>query len=390
MQKTTHLQFKNTLFAVILSFVSFTLSPSAQADSAQIAPPPNLAVKAYLLKDFNSGHVIAAKNSDLRIEPASLTKIMTAYLSFKALKNGHLSLTQTLAVSEIAWKVEGSKMFIEPNKPVTVDELLHGMIIQSGNDASIALAEGIASTEAQFAEMMNKEAQRLGMKNTHYMNATGLPDAQHYTTADDLMILASALIRDFPDQYKRLYSVKEYTYNNITQPNRNRLLWLDPNVDGMKTGHTESAGYCLISTAKRDNTRHISVVLGAATDAARATESQKLLNYGFQYFDSKLVYKQGQSINQLKVWKGNENQVASTVAEDLFLTVAKGDYANVKAVTSSTQPLIAPIKKGQVIGNIKFTLNGKVIDEHNLVAAKTIDTAGILGRAWDSIKLLLQ
>ena len=390
---------KTTPLTFILSLITLSLSPLAQANSVQIAPPPDLAVKAYLLKDFNSGHVIAAQNSNMRIEPASLTKIMTAYLSFKALKNNHLSLTQTLPVSEIAWKVEGSKMFIEPQKSncdahvekclPTVDELLHGMIIVSGNDASVALAEGIASTEAQFAEMMNKEAQRLGMKNTHYMNATGLPDAQHYTTAEDLAILATALIHDFPDQYQRLYSVKEYTYNKITQPNRNRLLWLDPNVDGMKTGHTESAGYCLISSAKREGIRRISIVLGAATDAARASESQKLLNYGFQFFDSKLVYKQGQSINQLKVWKGNENQVAITVSDDLFLTVPKGEYANVKATMSTTQPLIAPIKKGQVVGNIKFTLNGNVIHEHNLVAGKSIEAAGILGRAWDSIKLLL-
>jgi D-alanyl-D-alanine carboxypeptidase (penicillin-binding protein 5/6) len=390
MQKITQTSLKNTPLAFILSLALLTLSPLANANSAQIAPPPNLAVKAYLLNDFNSGKVIASQKSAMRVEPASLTKIMTAYLSFKALKNGHLSLAQTLPVSEIAWKIEGSKMFIEPNKPVTVDELLHGMIIQSGNDASIALAEGIASTEMQFAEMMNKEAQRLGMKNTNFMNATGLPDAQHYTTADDLAILAKALINDFPDQYERLYSVKEYTYNKITQPNRNRLLWLDPNVDGMKTGHTESAGYCLISSAKRDGVRRISVVLGAATDAARATESQKLLNYGFQFFDSKLVYKQGQAISQLKVWKGNENQVASTVTNDLFITIPKGEYANVKASMSSTQPLMAPIKKGQVIGSIKFTLNGKVIDERALVAAKSVDSAGILGRAWDSIKLLLQ
>ncbi len=390
MQKLTSTPFKNLLCAFVLSTTALGISSVAQAESAQIAPPPNLAVKAYLLKDFNSNYVIASQNSSMRIEPASLTKIMTAYLAFKALKNGHLSLTQTLPVSELAWKVEGSKMFIEPNKPVTVDELLHGTIIQSGNDSSIALAEGIAGTEPQFADMMNKEAARLGMKNTHYMNATGLPDAQHFTTADDLATLATALIRDFPDQYQRLYSVKEYTYNKITQPNRNRLLWADPNVDGMKTGHTETAGYCLIASAKRDGTRRISVVLGAPTDSARASESQKLLNYGFQYFDSKLVYKQGQSINQLKVWKGTENQLASTVANDLFVTVPKGDYANVKAVMSSTQPLIAPIKKGQVIGNVKFTLNGKTIEERSLVAAKSIDGAGILGRAWDSIKLLMQ
>jgi serine-type D-Ala-D-Ala carboxypeptidase (penicillin-binding protein 5/6) len=390
MQKNTHTLVTSIKSALIISLAGLVWMPTAYADSAQIAPPPNLAVKAYLLKDFNSNVVIASLKSDMRVEPASLTKIMTAYLSFKALKNGHLSLTQTLPVSELAWKVEGSKMFIEPNKPVTVDELLHGMIIQSGNDASIALAEGIAGTEAQFTDMMNKEAQRLGMKNTHYMNATGLPDAQHYTTAEDLETLAAALIKDFPDQYQRLYSVKEYSYNKITQPNRNRLLWLDPNVDGMKTGHTETAGYCLIASAKRDGTRRISVVLGAPTDAARATESQKLLNYGFQYFETKLVYKQGQSISQLKVWKGADNQIASTVANDLSITVPKGEYANVKAVISSTQPLIAPITKGQVIGNVKFTLNGNTIEERSLVAAKSVDGAGILGRAWDSIKLLVQ
>lgn len=370
-------------------FNLITASMPAIANNAQVAPPPSLAVKAYLVKDFNSGYVIAKQNATMRVEPASLTKIMTAYLSLKAIKNGHLQLNQTLPVSEKAWKAEGSKMFIEPNKPVTVDELLQGMIIVSGNDASIALAEGIASSEELFAEMMNKEAQRLGMKNTHYMNATGLPDPQHYTTAADLALLATALIHDFPEEYKRLYSVKEYRYNNITQPNRNRLLWLDPNVDGMKTGHTESAGYCLISSAKRDQTRRIAVVLGAPSDAARATESQKLLNYSFQFFDSILVYKQGQNINQLKVWKGAENQVESTVGSDLYLTLPKGEYANIKAAISSIQPLIAPIKKGQNIGTIKFVLNGKVIDQRPLVAAKTVETAGLIGRAWDSIKLLI-
>jgi D-alanyl-D-alanine carboxypeptidase (penicillin-binding protein 5/6) len=334
--------------------------------------------------------VLAAKNNSARIEPASLTKIMTAYLTFKALKSKHLSLQQNLAVSELAWKIEGSKMFIEPNRPVTVDELLHGMIIQSGNDASIALAEGIASSEVQFADMMNQEAQRLGMKNTHYMNATGLPDAQHYTTADDLAILATALIHDFPDQYQRLYSVKEYTYNNITQPNRNRLLWADASVDGMKTGHTESAGYCLISSAKRDGIRRISVLLGAASDAARAAESQKLLNYGFQFFDSKLLYKQGQAIKSLRVWKGKENQVNLTVAEDLFVTVAKGEHAKIQAQVTSQPRLVAPIVKGQVIGRVQFTLNGKVVSERPLVAAKNIEAAGVFGRIWDSLLLLAQ
>lgn len=387
---TSNFLSRTALSLFTLCMLAFSIVEPVNAANSQIPPPPSLAVKAYLLLDFNSGHVIAASNSDMRVEPASLTKIMTAYLAFKALKNGHLSLTQTLPVSEKAWKVEGSKMFIEPNKPVTVDELLHGTIIQSGNDSSIALAEGIASSEDLFADMMNKEAQRLGMKNTHYMNATGLPDPQHYTTAADLATLAAALIRDFPAEYAKYYSTKEYTYNKITQPNRNRLLWLDPNVDGMKTGHTESAGFCLISSAKRNDMRRISVVLGAPNDSARATESQKLLNYGFQFFDSHLVYKQGQAISQLKVWKGSENQVASTVTKDLYVTIPKGEYTNIKATMSSIQPLIAPIKKDQVVGTIKFTLNGQTIEEQKLVAAKSIETAGILGRAWDSIKLLLQ
>ncbi|OAM52148.1 peptidase [Methylovorus sp. MM2] len=376
--------FKLSALLLSLSFLNV-----AQA-AADIPPPPTLAAKSYVLRDFNSGNIVAQQQGNARVEPASLTKLMTAYLSFKALKNGHLELTQTLPVSVKAWKVEGSKMFVEPNKPVTVDELLHGMIIQSGNDASITLAEGIAVTEEAFADLMNKEAARLGMTNTHFMNATGLPDAQHYTTAYDLSLLAAALIQDFPDQYKRLYSTKEYTYNKITQPNRNRLLWLDPFVDGMKTGHTESAGYCLIASAKRSDTRLISVVLGTPSDSARATESQKLLNYGFQFFESRLVYKRGQTINTLKVWKGSENTIVATVANDLFVTLPKGEYARVKAKVISKQPLIAPISAGQEVGTIQFTIDDKVVDERKLVAAKKIEIAGIFGRAWDSIKLMLQ
>lgn len=379
------MRYLNTLLTVLFSSLMI-----ASAQAADIPPAPSLAVKSYILRDFNSGNIVAQQGSNERVEPASLTKIMTAYVVFKALKNGHLQAEQTLPVSVKAWKVEGSKMFIEPNKPVTVDELIHGMIIQSGNDASIALAEGVAVTEEAFADMMNKEAARLGMKNTHYMNATGLPDPQHYTTAYDLSILAAALIRDFPDQYKRLYSVKEYTYNKITQPNRNRLLWLDPFVDGMKTGHTNTAGYCLISSAKRSDTRLISVVLGAPSESARATESQKLLNYGFQFFESHLVYKRGQAVSTLKVWKGAENTLAATVANDLYVTLPKGEYSRVKATVTSKQPLIAPISANQEIGSVQFTLDGKVIHESKLVAAKPVPVAGLFGRLWDSIKLMLQ
>ncbi len=376
-------------YSTIPLFIALLLLPLFNA-IAQVAPPPALAVKAYLLKDFNSGSIIASSNKDERIEPASLTKIMTAYLTFDAIQHDHLKLDQTLPVSEKAWKVEGSKMFIDPKTPVSVDELLHGMIIQSGNDASITLAIGVAGSEEQFADMMNKQATKLGMTNTHFMNATGLPDKDHYTTAQDLATLATALIRDFPQEYHRLYSVKEYTYNKITQPNRNRLLWLDTSVDGMKTGHTDTAGYCLIASSKHGESRLVSVVLGAESEAARATESQKLLNYGFQFYESTLVYKQTQTVNTLRVYKGQDKTLAATVANNFYLTLPKGDYVRVKASMTSQQPLIAPIKAGQEIGKITFSLDGKTINEQKLVAAKSIAEAGFFGRIIDSVRLLVR
>lgn len=353
-----------------------------------IPPPPTLAAKAYLLKDFNTGKVLAQQGGDERVEPASLTKLMTAYLTFKAIRNGHLKLDQALPVSTRAWKAEGSRMFIQPDTPVTVDELLHGMIIQSGNDACIALAEGIAVTEETFADLMNKEAARLGMKNTHFMNATGLPDPNHYTTVNDLSLLAAAIIRDFPGEYKRLYSQKEYTYNKITQPNRNRLLWVDPNVDGMKTGHTESAGYCLISSARRGDMRLLSVLVGAPSDTARATESQKLLNYGFQFYETRVIYKPGQTVSQFKLWKGEDKTVVATVPADVALVIPKGRYKDIKATVTSQQPLVAPLSKGQAIGSIQFTLDGKLLYQQNLVTSKEIVTAGLFRRLWDGLLLM--
>jgi len=279
-------------------------------------------------------------------------------------------------------------MFIDPKVPVPVDDLLHGLIIQSGNDAAVTLAIGVAGSEEQFADLMNKQAAKLGLKNTHFMNSTGLPDNNHYTTAEDLSILASALIHDFPLEYQRLYSVKEYTYNKITQPNRNRLLWLDPNVDGMKTGHTEAAGYCLIASSKRGNSRLVSVILGAANEAMRASESQRLLNYGFQFYESTLVYKRSQTINTLRLYKGQQETVPTTLSKELYLTLPKGDYARVKATMTSRQPLVAPIKAGQEVGKITFTLDGKTINEQTLVAGKSVEEAGFFGRMLDSIKLL--
>ncbi|MFH1495233.1 MAG: D-alanyl-D-alanine carboxypeptidase family protein, partial [Pseudomonadota bacterium] len=321
-----------------------------------------------------------------RVEPASLTKLMTAYLTFTAIKQGRLKMDQVLPVSEKAWRTEGSRMFIEMDRPVTVDELIHGMIIQSGNDACVTLAEGIAGSEEVFAQMMNQQAARLGMKNTHYMNSTGLPHAQHYTTAYDLSLLATAIIRDFPEDFK-YYSMKEYRYNNITQPNRNRLLWLDPSVDGMKTGHTESAGYCLIATAKRNPMRLISVVLGASSDNVRATESQKLLNYGFQFFSSNRVYAKGQTVSKLQVWKGKEKILKAGVSQDLLLTLPKGHYSRVKATVTSKQPLLAPISAGQTVGTLRLTLDDKPLAEYPLVALEEMPVANIFGRAWDTIKL---
>lgn len=370
-----------------LSAAMALLLTSAPAVHAEVAPPPSLAVKAYLLQDFNSGTPIVSYEKDERVEPASLTKIMTAYVVFQSIQQGHLKLDQIIPVSEKAWKVEGSKMFIEPNKPVSVDELLHGMIIQSGNDASIALAESVAGAEEQFADMMNKQALKMGMKNTHFTNVTGLPDNNHYTTAGDLALLAAALIRDFPLEYRRLYSVKEYTYNNIKQPNRNRLLWLDANVDGMKTGHTDKAGYCLVSSSKRGDTRLVSVLLGAVSESMRASESQKLLNYGFQFYESTLVYKQSQTVNTLRVFKGQDKTVAATLAKDFYLSLPKGDYAKVKASMTSQQPLIAPIKAGQVIGKITLSMDGKIINQQKLLAAKSVEQAGFFGRIIDTIRL---
>lgn len=373
--------------SIVLFFSLFILPISGWSAAA---PPPKLAVNAYILRDMNSGAIIASENKDKKLEPASLTKMMTAYLTFSALEQGHLKPDQQVPVSTKAWKAEGSRMFIEPKKPVTVDELLHGLIIQSGNDAAIALSEAVAGSEDQFAVMMNEQAKKLGMTASHYMNSTGLPDPQHYTTASDLILMAESLIRDFPDQYRRLYSQKEYTYNKIKQNNRNRLLWLDPNVDGVKTGHTKAAGYCLVSSAKRGNTRLIAVILGAKNEAMRASESQRLLNYGFQFFESTLVYKKGQAVSNIPVYKGYAKTVTATVANDLYLSLPKGDYANVKATMTSKQPIIAPVEAGQAIGKISFSLAGKEIHEETLVAGDKVGPAGVIGRMIDSIKLLIK
>ena len=352
---------------------------------AQMTPPP-VAARAWLLLDVSSGQILTSEKPDERIEPASLTKLMTAYLTFAAIKNKTLTLDQTIPVSPKAWKVPGSKMFIEPQTPVTVKELINGMIVQSGNDACVALAEAIAGSEEGFAQLMNKEAARLGLKNTHFENSTGLPHPSHLTSVRDLAVLATAIIRDFPEFYPT-YSLKEYTYNKITQPNRNRLLFLDPTVDGMKTGHTESAGYCLIASAKRNDRRLLSVVVGTTSDNVRAQESQKLLNWGYLAYDTVKVYGAKQPVNEFRVWKGAENTVKAGFLNDFVLSLPKGDAPKLKASVVSQQPLLAPLAKGQAVGTLQLSLDGKPIGDYPIVALEEIPQAGWFGRIWDAIRL---
>jgi D-alanyl-D-alanine carboxypeptidase (penicillin-binding protein 5/6) len=352
--------------------------------------PPSVIGRAWVLADLASGQVLAAERPDERSEPASLTKLMTAYLVFAALKDKKLSLEQTVNISERAWRAAGSRMFIEPRKPVTVEELIRGMVVQSGNDACIALAEAVAGSEEVFAQMMNREAQRLGMQQSKFTNATGLPDPQHYSTARDLHLLAAALIRDFPAAYALYYTQKEFRYNNITQHNRNRLLWLDPTVDGVKTGYTEAAGYCLIASSKRGPRRLLSVLLGSTSEAARAQESQKLLNWGFQFFDAVKLYDKGQPVKEIELWKGDRRQLKVGFRADFVVTVPKGQADRIKAELLAPQPLVAPVLEGQRIGSLRVSFDGKPYGDYPVYALEAAAPAGIFGRAWDTLRLWLR
>jgi D-alanyl-D-alanine carboxypeptidase (penicillin-binding protein 5/6) len=354
-----------------------------------VAPAPQIEARAWLLIDSDSGLPLAQKTPDAKVEPASLTKLMTAYLAFSAIKEGRLTLTQALPVSENAWRAEGSRMFLDPKKPAVVEDLLKGMIVQSGNDACVTLAEAIAGSEEAFAAMMNDMAKRLGMGRTHFVNATGLPHPNHFTSAKDLSVLATALIRDFPEFYK-IYALKEFAYNGITQPNRNRLLFMDPSVDGVKTGHTDSAGYCLIASAKRENRRLLSVVLGAKSDAARAMESQKLLNYGFQFFETMKLYPANQSVTSLRLYKGKGSEVKAGFIRDFHVTVPRGTGKRIQAQLITQQPLLAPISRGQRLGTLRLTVDGAAVGDYPLLALENVEVAGILGRGWDNILLMFK
>lgn len=349
-------------------------------------PAPTLGAKAWLSLDANSGQVIAAQNVDERIEPASLTKLMTAYLVFEALEAGRLSLDQEVLVSEKAWRTEGSRMFLNPNSQVTIHELLQGLIVQSGNDATVALAESMAGSEEAFAALMNEEAKRQGLTNTHFENGSGLPHPDHLTSVRDLATLAKNLVTRFP-QYLHYYSQKEYLYNDINQPNRNRLLWLDSTVDGLKTGHTKSAGYGLITTAQRDGRRVITVVTGTASDAARTEDSLKLLNWSYQNFDTVELYKPNEPIVTARIWEGEVENVGLGVAESVWVTVPRGRTNDIKPIAQYTQPLMAPVAQDQQVGNVTFNLEDQTLVDVPLVALETVPQAGFVGRLVDKVRM---
>ena len=398
--------------ALVLALTATVPDATAQSSRSRAAPPPSgaaqaptaatqglalqgapaIAARSWLLVDVTTGQLLAASEPDTKVEPASLTKLMTAYLAFNAIKEKKLALDARPPVSQAAWKAIGSRMFVDPAKPATVEELLRGLIVQSGNDAAIILAEALGGSEAAFATQMNREAQRLGMRNSSFTNASGLPDAQHYSTARDLAILASRLIEEHPDFY-RMYSEREFTYNNIKQPNRNRLLFIDPTVDGVKTGHTDAAGYCLIASSRREQAgagfsrRLLTVVLGTASESARAIESQKLLNYGFANFDVVRLYQKDQPAASYTVWKGEAKEVKAGFASNVLVTVARGQADRVKGEIERVQPLVAPIEKGQKVGTLRVRLDDKVITEQPLIALEPVAPAGWFGRAWDTIRL---
>ncbi|HFC53133.1 MAG TPA: D-alanyl-D-alanine carboxypeptidase [Gammaproteobacteria bacterium] len=372
---------------VLLAWLTFI---TAVVHAEAIVPsPPSLAAKSYVLMDFASRRFIVEHNPNLRSDPASLTKIMTAYVVFNELKNGNIRLDDKVHISEKAWRMEGSRMFVEVDKEVPVADLIKGMVIQSGNDASVALAEHVAGSEEAFASLMNKHARRLGMNDTHFVNATGLPDKEHYTTAHDLALLTRALIEEFPDHYK-LNSQKKFHYNGITQYNRNKLLWRDPAVDGVKTGHTEAAGYCLVASAKRDDMRLISVVMNTASEKARAAESQKLLRYGFRFFSSHRLYAANEPLTRLPVWKGESAEVAVGLEQPLHVLIPRGQYDNLKATMNVDETIVAPVEKGREFGTVSVTLNGKQIAQQPLISLESVAEGGLFTRLRDSVLLLVR
>jgi len=349
---------------------------------------PSIAGTAHILQDYDSGHILMSENADERLPPASITKLMTSYVVSQEIHDGNINLDDEVLISEKAWRMIGSRSFIEVNTRVTVEALLRGMIVQSGNDAAVALAEHVAGSEEVFAQMMNQYAQKLGMVNTNYQNSTGLPGPEHFTTAHDIAILSAALIRNFPEHYQ-WYAEKEYTYNGITQHNRNKLLWRDNTVDGLKTGHTEEAGYCLSASAKRDGMRLIAVVLGTASENARAQEIQKMFNFGFRFFETHQLYAADEAITQTKVWKGETDQLNLGLAQSLSITVPRGRYKDLQASTNIQQPVVAPIAKGTELGEVEIRLGDEVVAQQKLVAVDNVEKGSWWRRILDSLLMLI-
>jgi D-alanyl-D-alanine carboxypeptidase (penicillin-binding protein 5/6) len=359
---------------------------AAPAAATTIPAPPELKARSYVVLDHDSGRVLAALDPDSRQEPASLTKLMTAYGVFHALKEGRIKLDDMVTISEFAWKQEGSRMFVEVGKQVSVENLIQGMIVQSGNDATVALAEHVAGTEPTFVQMMNTYAQSLGMGGSHFTNSAGMPDPEHYITARDTAILASALIHEFPEYY-RWYAQKEFTWNGITQQNRNGLLWRDPTVDGVKTGHTESAGYCLIASAMRDGMRLVSVVLGTDSMRAREDANAALLNYGFNFFETRRLYAAGQPLTTARVWKGAKPEVGLALRKDLYVTGQRGHAGSVRAEFELPDRLLAPLSAGTPIGKANIVVDGATIATHDLFPAEDVPAGGWFRRLSDSVRL---
>ena len=379
---------KCTLFLFFsLLFINFQVS----AESPEVSTPsvPTIDAAAYILQDYHTGKVLAENNADAKLAPASLTKIMTVYVVFTELSNGHLHLEDMVSISEKAWKTSGSRMFIELGNQVKVEDLLKGVIIQSGNDASVALAEHVGGNEETFAEMMNQHAIRLGMANSHFKNSDGLPVEDHYTTARDLAILTTALIKEFPDYY-RWFSQKEFTFNKITQQNRNKLLSRDESVDGVKTGFTDDAGYCLVASALREDMRLISVVMGAKSANARANENQTLLNYGFRFYESHRLYQGKTALNEARVWKGASKTISLGLAEDIYVTIPRRQYKDLKAVINVDKKITAPVADGAKLGSVKVTLKDEVVINKDLVALKAVDQGNIFQRLSDSVMMMME
>ncbi len=377
-----------SLFLLLILLATHLIAIAEEAE-VPIPAPPSIAATSHILIDYNSGKVLAENNADAKLAPASLTKILTVYVVFKEIKNGHLHLDDKVTISQNAWKTSGSKMFVKVNDQVKVEDLLKGVIIQSGNDASVALAEHVAGNEATFAELMNQHAARLGMVNSHFENSDGLPSDGHYTTARDLTIITTALIKEFPEFYP-WFSQKEFTYNKITQQNRNLLLGRDETVDGVKTGHTDEAGYCLVASALRNGMRLISVVMGTESMIVRANENQALINYGFRFFESHRLYEGKKVIQETRIWKGETETLPLGLADDLFVTIPRSRYNDLAASVNVDKQILAPVKAGVKLGTVTVKLKDAVIATKDLVALKDVEKGGIFRRLYDSVLMMIK